>query len=229
MPDEGTQEGTGGPRRRILDAAIRLLGAGGPEAVQARKLAAEVGASTMAVYTHFGGMAGLFEAIIREGFVRFGSHVAAVPLTDNPMADFMAQGLAYRQWAFDNGQLYKLMFGMNDAALPRRVAQDMTFSGSVAFLPDEGEAAFRVMTSSLERVRDAGQITAPDITAAAGQFLASTHGYVLLEMAGYFGEEGQSLINVLGPMGISLMIGLGADRTTVDQALDQALTEAISL
>ena len=54
---------------RLIETARRLLEAGGPEAVQARKLAAEIGASTMAVYTHFGGMAELFEALIRDGFM----------------------------------------------------------------------------------------------------------------------------------------------------------------
>ena len=102
-------------RARLVEVASRLLEAGGPEAVQARRLAAEVGASTMTVYTHFGGMAELFEALIREGFISFGAHVGAMPTSDDPMADFFVQGMAYRQWALENPQLYRLMFGMSDA------------------------------------------------------------------------------------------------------------------
>jgi AcrR family transcriptional regulator len=43
----------------------------------ARKVAAEIGASTMAVYTHFGGMNGLLEAIIAASFERFGAALAS--------------------------------------------------------------------------------------------------------------------------------------------------------
>ncbi|MGH9300836.1 MAG: TetR/AcrR family transcriptional regulator [Acidimicrobiales bacterium] len=206
----------------ILQAAIRLLEAGGPEAVQARKLASEIGASTMAIYTHFGGMAELFEAMIREGFVRFAAHVASVVPSEDPMADFFVHGMAYRQWALANPQLYRLIFGMSDASLLRRVAQDMTLAGTISLLP-EGEGAFRVMTDSLERIKHSKQIAEVDTVAAAGQFLAATHGYVLLEMAGYFAPEGQSFATVLGPMAINLMVGLGAQRETVDRAITAAL------
>jgi AcrR family transcriptional regulator len=210
------------PKGRLLEAAIGLLQAGGPEAVQARKLAGEVSASTMAVYTHFGGMGGLFEAIMREGFARFAAHVEAVPESDDPMADFFVQGFAYRQWALANPQLYRLMFGMAGAALPPRLAQDITVAGTISPLA-EAQAAFGVMTRSLGRIRGAGQIGEADPAVAAGQFLSATHGYVLLEMAGYFEPSGQGLAWVLGPMAISLMVGLGADQPDVERSITAAV------
>jgi AcrR family transcriptional regulator len=210
------------PRVRLVETARRLLEAGGPEAVQARKLASEIGASTMAVYTHLGGMAELFEALVREGFVSLRAQVEAVPVTDDPMADFFVQGMAYRQWALENPQLYRLMFGMSNAILPRRVIQDMTTSGTISLLP-EGAAAFEVMIRSLERVKAFNQIEQVDTVAAAGQFLSATHGYVLLEMADYFGPSGQGFATVLGPLAVSLMVGLGADRHDVDRSIASAL------
>lgn len=212
-------------RERILDTALRLLEDGGPEAVQVRKVAAEVGTSTMALYTHFGGMAELLEAMVREGFTRLAEHVAAAPATNDAMADFFAQGMAYRQWALDNGQLYRLIFGMGNASIPGRVSQDMTLTGTISPLP-EGQTAFAVMTGSLDRIQKAGQIPAVDTVTAAGQFLAATHGYVLLEMAGYFGPGSSGVTGfatVLGPMAISLMVGLGATRQAVDKAIATAL------
>lgn len=206
------------PKTRTLDAAIALLESGGPQAVQARKLGAEIGASTMAVYTYFGGMAELFEAMMREGFVRLADHVAAVALSEDPIMDFFTQGLAYRDWALANPQLYRLMFGMAADSIPRRVAQDMTLSGTISSFP-EGQAAFDVMTGSLERIKASGRIDQTDTIAAAGQFLAATHGFILLEMAGYFGPEGDGLIRVVAPMAISLMVGLGADRDNVERSI----------
>lgn len=209
-------------RARLVETARRLLETGGPEAVQARKLASEIGSSTMAVYTHFGGMAELFEALMREGFTSLRAQVEAVPTTDDSMADFFVQGMAYRQWALENPQLYRLIFGMSNAILARRVAQDMTSSRTISLLP-EGAAAFEVMIRSLERVKASNRIAPVDTVAAAGQFLSATHGYVLLEMADYFGPSGQAFATVLGPLAVSLMVGLGADRHDVDRSIASAL------
>jgi AcrR family transcriptional regulator len=65
------------PRERLVEAGTRLLERDGPEALKARKVAAEIGASTMAVYTHFGGMNGLLEAIIAASFERCGAALAS--------------------------------------------------------------------------------------------------------------------------------------------------------
>jgi AcrR family transcriptional regulator len=210
-----------GPGQGLVEAAIRLLESGGPAAVQARKLAAEIGTSTMAVYTHFGGMSDLFEAIVREGFLRFAAHVDAVPETEDPMADFFAKGIAYRDWALKNSQLYRLMFGLTRTK-PARVEQDMTLAGTISTLP-EGQAAFEVMVHALDRVREAAQIDSVDPVLAAGQFLSATHGYVLLEMAGYFGPEGNGFAWIFGPLGLSVMVGLGATRDDADRAAVAAL------
>lgn len=212
-----TSPGEDGPRSRLIEAALRLLEAHGPEGVQARRLAAEIDMSTMAVYTHFGGMSELFEAIVREGFTRFAAHVAAVPQTDDPIMDFFVEGMAYRGWALAHPQLYRLMFGLTPAAISRRVEQDMTVVGTISQLA-EGQAAFDVMVHALERVKASGRIDPVNAVAAAGQFLSATHGFVLLEMAGYFGPEGHGVAWVFGPLGLSLMVGLGASREDVERS-----------
>src|SRR3982750_959333 len=100
-------------RARLLDVARRRLEEAGPEALQARSLTAEFGASTQAVYTLFGGMPGLFAALVADGFARLAEHVEAVPLTDDPVADFFTEGAAYCDWALAHPQLYRLMFGLS--------------------------------------------------------------------------------------------------------------------
>ena len=57
----------------LIEAAARVLAEEGRPAVTARRLAAEVGASTMAVYTHFGSMDELLVRMCRDGFARFGA------------------------------------------------------------------------------------------------------------------------------------------------------------
>src|SRR6187397_918799 len=95
---------------KLVDAAARVLAEEGKAAVSARRVAAEVGTSTMAVYTHFGGMDELITAVWRRGFGLFGDELARPPHTDDPVADFMAQGWGYRRFGLDHRHLYRVMF-----------------------------------------------------------------------------------------------------------------------
>src|SRR5579862_4818247 len=90
------------PRAALLEAAARLLAEKGPESLTTRRLAAEIGASTMAVYTWFGNMPSLMRALYRECFDRFGDHLKAVPTTGDSRADLWELAAAYRTFALAN-------------------------------------------------------------------------------------------------------------------------------
>ena len=107
-----------------------MLEESGPETLRARALTAEVGTSTQALYTLFGGMPGLFEALVADGFRRFAAYVAAVPETDDPVADFFAKGWAFVEWALTHPQLYRLMFGITGDGLRRHAGLAMTVAGA---------------------------------------------------------------------------------------------------
>ena len=62
-------------RRRLLDAAAQVLAEEGPSALTARRLTRDVGASTMAVYTHFGSMPALVREVVADGFARLHARV----------------------------------------------------------------------------------------------------------------------------------------------------------
>lgn len=202
-------------RAQLLEVALGLLEASGPEALRARRLTAEIGASTQAIYTLFGGMPGLFEALVVDGFVRLARYVEAVPETDDPVADFFARGGAYCDWALTNPQCYRLMFGLTKG-LDVRSGLEMTATGTLANFP-EGQDAVEVMVRSLGRVIDAGRVRPVDPVVAAGQFLSATHGYVLLEIAGAFGE-GHGL-QIIASLASNLMVGLGDSREAVERSL----------
>jgi AcrR family transcriptional regulator len=202
-------------RARLLEVALRMLEASGPEALSARGLTAEVGASTQAIYTLFGGMPGLFDVLISDGFVRMARHVEAVPESDDPVADFFGGGWSYCEWALTNPQCYRLMFGLTTGLDVRRGLR-MSATGTLANFP-EGQAAAEVMVRSLRRVVDAGRIRPVDPLLVAGQFLSATHGYVLLEIAGSF-DEGRGL-QIITALGINLMVGLGDSREAAESSL----------
>ena len=194
-------------RAQFLEAALRMLEESGPDALQARALAAEVGVSTQAVYTLFGGMPGLFRALVADGFARFADYVDAVPRTDDPVADFFAQGAAYGEWALSHPRLYRLMFELAGGSL-------------TSF--QEGEAALDVMVQALDRVKQSGRIRQEDTVHIAGQFLSATHGYLLLEIAGAFGRQGEGL-QVASGFAVNLMVGLGDSREAAERSLRAGL------
>jgi AcrR family transcriptional regulator len=206
-------------RERLLDGALRRLEEAGPDALRARALTSAIGASTMAIYTHFGGMPGLVDAMVREGLTRFAAYVRArPPLPGEPLADLISGGLAYAEFALANPQLYRLIFGLSAGAPLRRAAPG--FDAGAAWRMPEGEDTFSILLESVERVIDAGEIRRQDARVAAVQILSTTHGYLLLEMGGFDEEERQ---RAMTPMAVNLMVGLGAERERAELALARAL------
>ena len=104
-------------RPALLEAAAAVLATDGLGALSVRRLAAEVGASTQAVYTHFDGKDDLVVAVVREAFARLAAELDGVGQTDDPLADLAAMGDAYRRNALANRHLYRVMFGLNPLAL----------------------------------------------------------------------------------------------------------------
>lgn len=204
-------------RARLLAAALRTVEDSGPEALRARALTAQVGASTQALYTHFGGMPGLLETLVADGFSRFARYVVQVPESEDPVADFYAKGRAFGTWALAHPRLYQLMFGLSGDELRRHAGLEMTVTGPTANSP-EAQSAVNVLVRSMTRVEQSGRIDPVDPVVAAGQFLSATHGYVLLEIAGVFGSDGDGL-GIMRPLAINLMVGLGDSRAAATDSL----------
>src|ERR1700712_134862 len=94
-------------REELLHAAVGLLNEHGPDALQTRKVSAAAGTSTMAVYTHFGGMRELIAEVAREGRRQF-DVALTMPESDDPVADLLLSGVAYRRFAIQRPHLYRL-------------------------------------------------------------------------------------------------------------------------
>ncbi|QFG24073.1 TetR/AcrR family transcriptional regulator [Actinomadura sp. WMMB 499] len=95
-------------RTLLLERAAHMLRTREP--VTLRSLVAGTGVSTMAVYTHFGGMDGMWKALRQEGFTRLASGFGAVPASADPVRDLAALVAAYLRNALDHPDLYRVMF-----------------------------------------------------------------------------------------------------------------------
>jgi AcrR family transcriptional regulator len=192
-------------RRELVAAAIRVLGDEGPDAVQARRLTREIGASTMAVYHWFGGMPPLLRAVSDEGFRRLDAALGEVAVTDDPIVDIDRLARAYRSVARGNPHLYDLMFGL---AAPGGHRPDRA--------PDTDQdprspagAAYGHLVDAARRAIAAGRLTPGDPTLVAAQLWSQLHGYVALELAGHFAHLADPVADVLAPMTTNLLTGLG--------------------
>ena len=185
-------------RGRLIEEAARLLGEEGPAALSTRRLAREVGTSTMAVYTHFGGMGPLVSEVAAEGFRRLIARVGELETTGDPIDDLRSMAVAYRANALDNRYLYAVMFG----SVPL---------GSYRLEPNSlevGAEAFAQLRDAVERAMAAGALRSGDPSAVAGQFWSALHGYVMLELAGYHQVTDDPERDVLWPMLSNLLAAL---------------------
>lgn len=161
-------------RSRLVEEAARILGQEGPSALSVRRLATGAGTSTMAVYTHFGGMSAVVDEVATEGFRRLIAHVEAVGVTDDPIADLQRSAAAYRANALENRHLYGVMFG----------AISVRGLGGGGADTEVASAAFGQLVDGVRRAMDAGALRDGDAGSVAAQFWSALHGYVMLELAG---------------------------------------------
>ncbi len=111
------------------------------EPVTLRSLVAGTPVSSMAVYTHFGGMDGLWSALRQEGFSVLASRLAGVPGTRDPVRDLAALCAAYTAHAMAHPDLYRVMFD-DTVALEDPQAADDTLERLVQAV-ERGRAAER--------------------------------------------------------------------------------------
>ncbi|MBZ5738006.1 TetR/AcrR family transcriptional regulator [Nocardioides mangrovi] len=185
-------------RRRLIEVAADLLSEEGPAALSARRLARDAGTSTMAVYTHFGGMPALVRAVVAEGFQRLYDRVAAVAVTDDPVADLVASAAAYRENALADPHLYSVMFGSASLGEYRLREEEL----------EVGLAAFAQLVALVERAMAAGAIRRGDPEPVAAQFWTALHGFVVLEIADFYSMLDDPETQVLQPMLAHLLASL---------------------
>lgn len=160
-------------RQRLLKRAAERLSAHGPEALSLRRLATEVGTSTTAVYSLFGGKPGLLRELYVEGFRRLGDRMQHIPASEDAEADLIAMGHAYRHSALANRNFYSIMFN--------NVVPD--------FEPDEDAQWFALrsiapLEEAIRRALREGALSAKSEQELVFTAWALVHGLVSLELNG---------------------------------------------
>ncbi|WP_028936583.1 TetR/AcrR family transcriptional regulator [Pseudonocardia spinosispora] len=158
-------------RVRLLEQAVRTLSKEGPDGLSLRKLAAQVGTSTTAVYSLFGGKPGLLNAVFDEAFDRFAQRLGTVEHVDDLIEQGIALAAAYRSSALDEPHFYQVMFG--------QVGGELT--------PDEesvrrATATFTPLVEWVRQAMDAGLLREENPRTVATTMWSVMHGLVSLEL-----------------------------------------------
>jgi AcrR family transcriptional regulator len=190
-------------KEALVEAAARLIAQ--HEALTTRRLATEVGASTMAVYTHFGSIEQLRRAVRMEGFRRLRDHLGVVEETDDPVADFCVAGWAYCTNAIENPHLYRVMF------METPLDDD---DASV------GLDTFETLVRHIQRCIDAGRFAQADPWAHAIRAWAMVHGASALHIAGML--QPTDVLEVTLDSAVAFILNFGDTPERLLESLDRS-------
>jgi AcrR family transcriptional regulator len=185
-------------RAALVAATARRLAEGGPDAVSVRGVAADVGTSTMAVYTHFGSKAELLRAVTLEGFRHLGLRLAEVEPSGDPVTDLHAYLAAYRRAALDDPHLFQVMFGSPVAAI-------LTGEDGVRAL-----STFLNLVDAVQRCIDAGRFDPTEADMLALELWSGVHGLCSIELGAGLARPRQAPA-ALASMVRRMAIGAGDD------------------
>jgi AcrR family transcriptional regulator len=190
-------------RTALIERAAALLA--DHEPVTLRGLAASVGTSTMAVYTNFGGMPGLWSAVRQEGFLRLAQRLEGLENTADPVADLTVVGSAYVDNALANGSLYLHMFD-------NRHGFDE---------PASAATSFGLLITHVARAQTAKRFTAiSSPESGATQMWAMTHGMVMLTLTGALTHA--HLLDQLPELWKTAYVGFGDTRNQAAHSVKSA-------
>ena len=163
-------------RERCLDAALSVLQDVGPEALSLREVARRAELSPTAPYRHFADKEAMLAALAERGFGVFEAQLrTASPegLHMMTLVRFHDMGCRYVQFAHDNPDYYRLMFG---GVIPSHEAHPS--------LHTAGEQSFNVLLQSIELLQRFGKIKAAEPRRLAAHVWALCHGYAALHIEG---------------------------------------------
>jgi AcrR family transcriptional regulator len=163
-------------RQDILDAARRIIHEDGYKKLSMRVLARAVGVTAPTLYDYFSSKEAVLDALQLEGAVLFTAYLQDAVNNNEPGREQLrALGIAYRRFAKDHRDLFRLVVGRIDAAYEPGEEQMMRCSGVF-------DLVVRVVQDAMAR----GIVREDDPVAVATSMWAMAHGCVELELSGAF-------------------------------------------
>ncbi|MGK8523428.1 TetR/AcrR family transcriptional regulator [Nocardia asteroides] len=165
-------------RSALLDSAIRLLDAGGVEAVTLREVGLGAGVSHNAPYKHFANKEALLAAIAARELNERAAVLAGLSHSQpSPVALLREVLHTYITWALTHPARFKLVFGAWTVDSPE--------------LATAADAAQDALIDIVARCQSAGELPPADPVRLAALLRALAHGAADLAAAGHLAADGK--------------------------------------
>ena len=179
----------------LESAALELLEESGPQALTVREVAARAGVAPMGVYSRFGSKDGLLEALFVTGFGMLNAAMVE-PSSAGALRRLLLSARAYRRFALEHPQLYRLMFEQMSAL---ELSEESI---------DTARCTFATLVRHVTACMDTGELMSGDAVEVSQQMWSAIHGAVSLEIADvHFAKNREGSF---AAMIDALLIGLGA-------------------
>ena len=175
---------------RILSAALNLVRSGGPSALTARRLCEALGCGANAIFSSFGSIQGVRDAVKKEARVLYRKRVSAGFSLNPPFKGF---GMALLWFAMDEPQLYSLVM---EADMP--MASFENYADEYVGFKQESLAA--IAASFGLRGHDAEMLYYQMVLVVLGLAQASTRGGCPLsipQVSGILGKNVRAFLMVI--------------------------------
>lgn len=160
-------------RIRILDAAKKLFIEKGFENTTIRNIADEIEYSPATIYLHFeGGKDEIFYELHNQGFALMLQHFSALPESDRPIERLRRMGEAYIRFAWENPEMYDLMFILTAPMNFSRESIDKSM----------GTQTFNFLVDVVKAAQREGSYPGLDPEAVAMGIWSAVHGMASLDI-----------------------------------------------
>ncbi|MGV3557418.1 TetR/AcrR family transcriptional regulator [Larkinella arboricola] len=158
-------------RKRILEAAQKLFLENGYEKVSIRNIADAIEYSPATIYLYYKDKNELLYALHQIGFHKMIDAFQSALQLEDPFDRLVELGRRYFQFAFDNPELFDLMFIMTAPMDALACKNDIW---------DEGKSAFNLLVTCVQECIDKGLFKTQDAEVASLMIWSSVHGYTAL-------------------------------------------------
>ncbi|MBK7428954.1 MAG: TetR/AcrR family transcriptional regulator [Saprospiraceae bacterium] len=160
-------------RSLILKAAKKLFLEQGIEKTSIRNIADAIEYSPGTIYHYFQDKDSIFHEIHTEGFQELGKKMAVLHEVENPFERLKAMGKIYIKFAFENTDMYDLMF-IKQAPMDFLEKMDCEW--------DEGQATFDVLRHTVQGCMEQGYFKGQELEAVTFMVWSAVHGMVTLNL-----------------------------------------------
>jgi AcrR family transcriptional regulator len=160
----------------LLNAAIEQIKEVGVDKLSLRSIARQVGVSQTAPYRHFKDKNELLAEVAAQAFTEIyeRSH-SVIDISASPILNIQASGMAYLQYAIENPEKYRLLFGST-------IQNRRSYSRMV----EAGEQSFRILVDQVERGIETGDFIPGCSLLLANTLWTQVHGAASLILDGFY-------------------------------------------